>query len=241
MKNARATMPCFAIPAGSELRISDAAAQTRMSLVARSAGRIGVCWRGGEHETSFLGTRCALCRSTDHHMGCGSGGRVHRWLRPVERSIRPEQSSDRSEQSPWLAAGCAALSFTRHRAHWPRLGMTERKGPRDLRGGAAARSPGPMAGRQHPWKWQTLTNELPSRTSSAKDQRVDLSPIKHPRTPEHDRSLDAGSAVGCKNIRPSADAVNPLSRSRNWRADGDGCVGSHLMQVSRRRVQGFNG
>jgi hypothetical protein len=41
----------------------------------------------------------------------------------------------------------------------------------------------------------------------------------------------AESAVGCKNIRLSADVANPLSRSRNRRADGDGCVGWHLIQV----------
>jgi hypothetical protein len=28
--------------------------------------------------------------------------------------------------------------------------------------------------------------------------------------------------VSCKIIRLSADAANPLNRSRNWRADGDG-------------------
>ena len=38
--------------------------------------------------------------------------------------------------------------------------------------------------------------------------------------------------VSCKNIRLSADVAKSLSRSRNWRADGDGCVGLHLMQVS---------
>jgi hypothetical protein len=35
--------------------------------------------------------------------------------------------------------------------------------------------------------------------------------------------------------------ANLLSRSQNWRADGDGCVGLHLMQVSRRRAQGYDG
>jgi hypothetical protein len=30
------------------------------------------------------------------------------------------------------------------------------------------------------------------------------------------------AADSCKNIRLSADAANPLNRSRNWRADGDG-------------------
>jgi D-arabinose 1-dehydrogenase-like Zn-dependent alcohol dehydrogenase len=34
------------------------------------------------------------------------------------------------------------------------------------------------------------------------------------------------AADSCKNIRLSADAANPLNRSRNWRADGDGCVGA---------------
>jgi hypothetical protein len=43
-----------------------------------------------------------------------------------------------------------------------------------------------------------------------------------------------------QNIRLSSYAANPLSRSRNWRADGDGCVGLHLMQVSRR-TQACNG
>ena len=39
-----------------------------------------------------------------------------------------------------------------------------------------------------------------------------------------------------QNILLSADAANPLSRSRNWRADGDGCDGLHFMQVSRGGV-----
>jgi hypothetical protein len=30
-----------------------------------------------------------------------------------------------------------------------------------------------------------------------------------------------------------------LRRSRNWRADGDGCDGLHLMQVSRGRLKGL--
>ena len=50
----------------------------------------------------------------------------------------------------------------------------------------------------------------------------------------------AKSARSCRqlqNIRLSADAANPLSRSRNWRADGDGCVDLHLMQVSRRGLR----
>jgi hypothetical protein len=35
--------------------------------------------------------------------------------------------------------------------------------------------------------------------------------------------LAVGSGAGsCKNIRLSAAAANPLNRSRNWRADGDG-------------------
>jgi hypothetical protein len=34
-------------------------------------------------------------------------------------------------------------------------------------------------------------------------------------------------SVRCKNIRLSSDAANPLSRSHNQRADGDGCVGLH--------------
>jgi hypothetical protein len=34
------------------------------------------------------------------------------------------------------------------------------------------------------------------------------------------------AADSCKNIRLSADAANPLNRSRNWRADGDGWVGA---------------
>ena len=32
-------------------------------------------------------------------------------------------------------------------------------------------------------------------------------------------------SVSCKNIRLSSDVANPLSRSRNSWADGDGCVG----------------
>jgi hypothetical protein len=43
-----------------------------------------------------------------------------------------------------------------------------------------------------------------------------------------------------QNIRLSSDMANPLSRSRNWRADGDGCVGLHH-QVSRRRAPGTVG
>ena len=59
---------------------------------------------------------------------------------------------------------------------------------------------------------------------------------------EHPRSLlEKESGVSCKNIRLSSAGGNSLRRSRNWRADGDGCVGLHLMQVSRRRAQGFNG
>jgi hypothetical protein len=36
-----------------------------------------------------------------------------------------------------------------------------------------------------------------------------------------------------QNIRLSSDVPNPLSRSRNWQADGDGCLGLHLTQVPR--------
>jgi hypothetical protein len=39
--------------------------------------------------------------------------------------------------------------------------------------------------------------------------------------------------VSCKNIRLSSAGANPLRRSRNWRADGEGCVGFRL-QVPRR-------
>ncbi len=50
-------------------------------------------------------------------------------------------------------------------------------------------------------------------------------------------------SLSCKIIRLSADAANPLSRSRNSWADGDGWVGLHLMQVSRggglKGVTGF--
>ena len=42
----------------------------------------------------------------------------------------------------------------------------------------------------------------------------------------------------CKKIRLSSDWANPLNGSRNGRADGDGCVGLHLM---RRRAQGCDG
>ena len=35
-----------------------------------------------------------------------------------------------------------------------------------------------------------------------------------------------------ENIRLSSDVANPLSRSRNWRADGDGCSAC-TMQVWR--------
>jgi hypothetical protein len=36
-----------------------------------------------------------------------------------------------------------------------------------------------------------------------------------------------------QNVRLSSDVPNPLRRSPNSWADGDGCVGLHLMQVSR--------
>jgi hypothetical protein len=44
----------------------------------------------------------------------------------------------------------------------------------------------------------------------------------------------ARSCRQLQNIRLSSDVANPLSRSQNCQADGDGCVGLHLMQVSRR-------
>jgi hypothetical protein len=39
-----------------------------------------------------------------------------------------------------------------------------------------------------------------------------------------------------QNIRLSSAAANLLSRSHNRRADGDGYVGLHLMQVPRRAL-----
>jgi hypothetical protein len=51
------------------------------------------------------------------------------------------------------------------------------------------------------------------------------------------------SACSCRqlqNIRLSSDVPNPWNRSRNYQADGDGCVGFRL-QVPRRRAQGCNG
>ena len=39
-----------------------------------------------------------------------------------------------------------------------------------------------------------------------------------------------------QNIRLGSAAANPLSRSRNQRADGDGCVGSHLDAAAGSRV-----
>jgi hypothetical protein len=52
------------------------------------------------------------------------------------------------------------------------------------------------------------------------------------RTDPNGRCSDAGSPVGCTNIRLSSDLANPLSGSRNSWADGDGCDGLHLMHVS---------
>ena len=43
--------------------------------------------------------------------------------------------------------------------------------------------------------------------------------------------------VSCKNIRLNADVAKSLSRSRNWRADGDGCAGLHAQRVNG--VTGF--
>jgi hypothetical protein len=37
-----------------------------------------------------------------------------------------------------------------------------------------------------------------------------------------------------QNIRLRADGANPLSRSRNWRADSDGCDGLHIAAASSR-------
>jgi hypothetical protein len=42
-----------------------------------------------------------------------------------------------------------------------------------------------------------------------------------------------------QNIRLSSDGANQLNASRNWRADGDGCDGLHLMQVSRGELKGL--
>ena len=39
-----------------------------------------------------------------------------------------------------------------------------------------------------------------------------------------------------QNTRLSSDVTNPLSRSRNSQADGDGCVGSHLDAAAGSRV-----
>jgi hypothetical protein len=43
----------------------------------------------------------------------------------------------------------------------------------------------------------------------------------------------AGLASPARNIRLSSDVANPLIRSRNSWADGDGCIALHPMQVSR--------
>ena len=45
----------------------------------------------------------------------------------------------------------------------------------------------------------------------------------------------------CRTSVSAQLRLNPLSASRNWRADGDGCDGLHLMQVWRRRAQGCDG
>jgi hypothetical protein len=42
-----------------------------------------------------------------------------------------------------------------------------------------------------------------------------------------------------QNIRLSSDAANPLSRSPNWRADGDGCDGLHLDAGVVQRLKGL--
>jgi len=46
--------------------------------------------------------------------------------------------------------------------------------------------------------------------------------------PRDKRQSNPGIATGvsCKNIRLSSAAANPLSRSHNQRADGDGWVGA---------------
>jgi hypothetical protein len=42
-----------------------------------------------------------------------------------------------------------------------------------------------------------------------------------------------------QKIRLSSDIANPLGRSRNWRADGDGCVG--LARATGQRCDGLHG
>jgi hypothetical protein len=46
-------------------------------------------------------------------------------------------------------------------------------------------------------------------------------------------------SLSCKNIRLGSDGANPLRRVRNWLADGDGCIGLHLMQVSCDGLHGW--
>ena len=85
------------------------------------------------------------------------------------------------------------------------------------------------------WEWSALPTCLPNGPASTR-----CSGFRRNSSPLHqlpDQSLS------CKIIRLSADAANPLSRSRNSWADGDGWVGLHLMQVSRggglKGVTGF--
>jgi bifunctional non-homologous end joining protein LigD len=54
-----------------------------------------------------------------------------------------------------------------------------------------------------------------------------------------DRVAPAPSSL--QKIRLSSDGANQLNGSRNWRADGDGCDGLHLMQVAVARLEASPG
>ena len=53
--------------------------------------------------------------------------------------------------------------------------------------------------------------------------------------------IAAPAPSSVQKIRLSSDGANQLNGSQNWRADGDGYVGLHLMQVPRRRAQQCDG
>jgi len=57
-------------------------------------------------------------------------------------------------------------------------------------------------------------------------------------TPEEMRKSAGSTSAARTSV--SAQMRLPLSRSRNQRADGDGCVGARDADIARRRAQGCN-
>ncbi len=53
---------------------------------------------------------------------------------------------------------------------------------------------------------------------------VGLRDPPHGQAPRLARAKSHACTSSLQNIRLSSDVPNPLSRSRNWQADGDGCV-----------------